>query len=74
MSDVGTDDSAKERRAKEDGGSDQTSSQSETERAIVRTVTEVGPLTPSVDTLWGLLGASFDTKCAYIVRSVGWVL
>jgi hypothetical protein len=41
MSDVGTDDSAKERRTKEDGGSDQTSSQSETERAVVRTVTEV---------------------------------
>jgi len=52
MSDVGTDDSAKERRTKEDGGSDQTSSsQSETERAVVRTVTEVGPLTPSVRTL-----------------------
>lgn len=48
MSDVGTDDSAKERRPKEDGGSDQTSSQSETERAVVRTVTEVGPLAPSV--------------------------
>jgi len=46
MSDAGTDDSAKERRPKEDGGSDQTSSQSETERAVVRTVTEVGPLAP----------------------------
>jgi hypothetical protein len=42
--DVGTDDSAKEKRPKEDGCSDQTSSQSETERAVVRTVTEVGPL------------------------------
>ena len=51
MSDVGTDDSAKERRSKEDGGSDQTSSQSETERVVVRTVTEVGPLTPSVHKL-----------------------
>jgi hypothetical protein len=51
MSDVGMDDSAKERQPKEDGSSDQTSSQSETERAIVRTVTEVGPLTPSVHTL-----------------------
>jgi hypothetical protein len=64
MSDVGTDDSAKERRPKEDGGSDQTSSQSETERAIVRTVTEVGPLTPSLHRVWGLLGGSIDTKCA----------
>jgi hypothetical protein len=63
MSDVGTDDSAKERRPKEDGGSDQTSSQSETERAVVRTVTEVGPLTPSVCKLWGLLGGSIDNKC-----------
>jgi len=64
MSDVGTDDSAKERRPKEDGGSDQTSSQSETERAVVRTVTEVGPLTPSVHTLWGLLDGSIETKGA----------
>jgi hypothetical protein len=48
-----------ERRPKADGGSDQASSQSETERAIVRTVTEVGPL-------WGLLGGS-------VVGSVRWV-
>ena len=49
MSDVET-----ERRRTVDGGSDQTSSQSETERAVVRTVTEVGPL-----------GGSVGTKCTY---------
>jgi len=73
MSDAGTDDSAKERRPKEDGGSDQTSSQSETERAVVRTVTEVGPLTPSVHTVWCQTGGSVDTKRAYSVVSDRWV-
>jgi hypothetical protein len=45
MSDVEADGSGKERRLKEESGSDQPSSQSETEKAIVRTVTEVSLLT-----------------------------
>jgi hypothetical protein len=45
MSDVEADGSGRERRPKEETGSDQPSSQSETEKAIVRTVTEVGSLT-----------------------------
>lgn len=42
MSDVEADGCSRERRQKEESGSDQPSSQSETEKAIVRTVTEVG--------------------------------
>jgi hypothetical protein len=45
MSEVEADGSCRERRPNEESGSDQPSSQSETEKAIVRTVTEVGLVT-----------------------------
>jgi hypothetical protein len=41
MSDVEADGSGRERRPREESGSDQPSSHSETEKAILRTVTEV---------------------------------
>jgi hypothetical protein len=47
QSDGETDDSGRERHLKEEASSDQPSSHSEAEKAIVRTVTEVGLLTPA---------------------------
>lgn len=48
MSDVEGDYCGRERRQKEESSSDQPSSQSETEKAIVRTVTEVGSVLTNI--------------------------